>query len=230
MKVYSTPAEAIQDVRDGASVLLGGFGLCGIPENLIEALLEGGAKDLTLVSNNAGTDEHGIGRLLKAGRVRRMVMSYGGTCRVFEELVLAKKLEVEWTPQGTLAERLRAGGAGIGGFFTPTGYGTVVSEGKETREIDGRWYVLENPLRADFAFVKAHRGDRHGNLVYRKTARNFNPMMATAGKVAVAEIEEIVEPGSLEADHIHTPGIFVQRLVVGTFEKRIEQRTIRERE
>ena len=221
---------AVADVKDGATILMGGFGVCGLPENLIAALREKGVKDLTLVSNNAGLDDVGIGTLLKAGQVRKMVLSYGGECKAFEEMALAKVLEVEWTPQGTLAERIRAGGAGIGGFFTPTGYGTPVAEGKETRQIDGRWYVLEKPLKADFAFVKAAKGDWTGNLVYRRTARNFNQVMATAARVTVAEVEELVPAGGLHPDHIHTPGVYVKRIFQGlAYLKPIEMRTVRQR-
>ncbi len=230
-KLVNSADEAVADVFDGATILLGGFGLCGLPENLIQALLRKGAKNLTLVSNNAGTDLHGIGLLLKSGQVRKMIMSYGGECKIFEELVLQGKLEVEWTPQGTLAERLRAGGAGIGGFYTPTGYGTDVAKGKETRELDGRMYVFERPLRGDFAFVKAWKGDALGNLLYRKTARNFNQIMATAAKVTLAEVEQLGDAGALEPDHVHTPGIFVKRLFQGTrYQKPIEKRTVRKKE
>jgi len=230
-KVVGSAEDAVRDVQDGATILLGGFGLCGIPENLIQALVRRGTKGLTLVSNNAGTDEHGIGLLLKAGLVRKMIMSYGGECKVFEDLVLAGRLEVEWTPQGTLAERVRAGGAGIGGFYTPTGFGTAVAEGKETREFAGRWYVLERPLKADFAFLKAWRADPMGNLVYRRTARNFNQVMATAAGVVIAEVEELVEVGGLEGDRIHTPGIYVDRVLPGArYQKPIEKRTVRKTE
>ncbi|TBR23752.1 CoA transferase subunit A [bacterium] len=222
---------AVADVKDGALILMGGFGVCGLPENLIAALRDKGVKDLTIASNNAGLDEHGIGLLLKAGQVRKMILSYGGECKAFEEMALAKVLEVEWTPQGTLAERIRAGGAGIGGFFTPTGYGTSVAEGKETRQIDGRWYVYEKPLKADFAFVKAAKGDWMGNLVYRRTARNFNQVMATAATTTIAEVEELVPTGGLHPDHVHTPGVFVKRIFQGlTYSKHIEKRTVRSRE
>jgi 3-oxoacid CoA-transferase subunit A len=189
-----------------------------------------GVKNLTLISNNGGTDEHGNGQLIKNGQVKKMIMSYGGECKAFEEMALAGTLQVEWNPQGTLAERIRAGGAGIGGFFTPTGYGTLVAEGKETRVIEGRNYVFEKPLRADFAFVKAWRGDRAGNLVFRKTSRNFNQVMATAAKVVIAEVEKLVEPGELEPDSVHTPGIFVDRIFQGAkYLKPIEKRTVRPR-
>jgi len=222
--------EAVEDIRDGATILLGGFGLCGIPENLILALRDKGAKDLTLVSNNAGTDDFGIGLLIINGQVRKMIMSYGGECKAFEEGVLAGKFQVEWNPQGTLAERLRAGGAGIAGFYTPTGVGTPVAEGKETREFDGRTYLFERGLKADFAFVKAWKGDPLGNLVFRKTARNFNAVMATAAKTTIAEVEQLVEVGSLQPDAIHTPGIFVNKIFQGKdYKKPIEKRTVRKR-
>ena len=227
-KTIATAAEAVARVKDGATILLGGFGICGLPENLIPALLEGGAKDLTLVSNNAGLDEFGIGTLLRAGRVRKMIMSYGGECKAFEEMTLTKQIEVEWNPQGTLAERLRAGGAGIGGFFTPTGYGTPVAEGKETRQIDGRWMVFEKPLKGDFAFIKAWKGDVLGNLEYRKTARNFNQVMATAADYVVAEVEHLTDVGGLHPEHIHTPGIYVDGVIRGSsYKKPIEKLTIR---
>ena len=226
-KTVATAAEAAARVKDGATVLLGGFGVCGLPENLIAALRESGAKNLTLVSNNAGLDEFGIGTLLRNGQVRKMIMSYGGECKAFEEMTLTKQIEVEWNPQGTLAERLRAGGAGIGGFFTPTGYGTPVAEGKETRLIDGRWFIFEKPLRADFAFVKAWKGDVLGNLQYRKTARNFNQVMATAADCVIAEVEQLVEIGGLEPDHIHTPGIYVDFVLAGSkYLKPIEKLTV----
>ena len=227
-KTIATAAEAVARVKNDDMILLGGFGVCGLPESLILALLDSGAKDLTLVSNNAGLDDFGIGTLLRAGRVRKMIMSYGGECKAFEEMTLTKKLEVEWTPQGTLAERLRAGGAGIGGFFTPTGYGTPVAEGKETRLIDGRWMVFEKPLMGDFAFIKAYKGDVLGNLEYRKTARNFNQVMATAANHVVAEVEELVEIGGLHPEHIHTPGIYVDGVLKGAcYKKPIEKLTMR---
>jgi 3-oxoacid CoA-transferase subunit A len=227
-KTIASAADAVAKVKDGAVILLGGFGVCGVPENLIAALRESGRKNLTLVSNNAGLDEFGIGTLLRAGQVKKMIMSYGGECKAFEEMTLTKAIEVEWNPQGTLAERLRAGGAGIGGFFTPTGYGTPVAEGKETRLIDGRWMVFEKPLKADFAFVKAYKGDILGNLEYRKTARNFNQVMATAADCVVAEVEKMVEIGGLHPDHIHTPGIFVDFVLPGTnYKKPIEKLTLR---
>ena len=230
-KLIASAKDAVKLVKDGSTILCGGFGVCGLPENLFRALREHGAKDLTLVSNNAGTDAHGIGTLIQNGQVRKMVMSYGGECKAFEDAALKGTLQVEWNPQGTLAERIRAGGAGIGGFFTPTGYGTPVAEGKETRQIDGRWYVFEKPLKGDFAFIKAWKGDRSGNLMYRKTARNFNQVMATAAKVVIAEVEQLVEVGELEPDSIHTPGIFVDYVLQGErYEKPIEKLTLRREE
>src|SRR5205814_8266074 len=208
--------------------MMGGFGLCGIPENLIRALHARGTQGLTVISNNAGVDDFGIGILLRARQVRKMISTYVGENKEFERQFLTGELEVELVPQGTFAERIRAGGAGIGGFFTPTGVGTLVSEGKETRTIDGKGYVLEKPLHADFAFVKAWKGDRVGNLVYRRTARNFNPVMATAARVTIAEVEELVEPGQIDPDHVVTPGIFVRHVLRGgPYEKRIEKRTVR---
>ena len=219
---------AVDGISDGASILMGGFGLCGIPENLIAALRRRGTRDLTVISNNAGVDGFGIGVLLEARQVRKMIATYVGENREFERQLLAGEVEVELVPQGTFSERIRAGGAGIGGFFTPTGVGTVVAEGKETRTIDGRDYLLERPLRADFAFVKAFRGDRMGNLTYRKTARNFNPLMATAAAVTLAEVEELVEPGALDPETIVTPGVYVTRIFQGAaYEKRVEKRTVR---
>jgi len=227
-KVLASAAEAVERIPDGATILMGGFGLCGIPETLIAALRARGTKGLTVISNNAGIDDFGIGVLLRARQVRKMISTYVGENKEFERQFLTGELEVELVPQGTFAERIRAGGAGIGGFFTPTGYGTLVSEGKETRIIDGKPYVLESPLKADFAFVKAWRGDRAGNLVYRKTARNFNPVMATAAAVTIAEVEHLVEPGELDPDQVVTPGIFVRYILEGThYEKRIEKRTVR---
>jgi 3-oxoacid CoA-transferase subunit A len=215
-------------IKDGQTIAVGGFGLCGIPEALITALRDTGAKNLTVISNNAGVDDFGLGILLRTRQIRKMISSYVGENKEFERQFLSGELQLEFTPQGTLAEKLRAGGAGIPAFFTRTGYGTVVAEGKETREFDGDNYVLERSLRADVSLVKAWRADKAGNLVYRKTARNFNPMIATAARICVAEAEEIVEIGALEADHIHTPGIFVKRLVHNPHpEKRIEQRTVR---
>lgn len=227
-KVLSGADEAVRMIPDGATIMMGGFGLCGIPENLIAALRERGTRNLTIISNNAGVDDFGIGLLLKSRQVRKMISTYVGENQEFERQLMTGELEVELVPQGTFAERIRAGGAGIGGFYTPTGYGTIVAEGKETRTIDGRNYVLEMPLKADFAFVKAWRGDRLGNLVYRRTTRNFNPVMATAATVTIAEVEELVEPGELDPDHIVTPGIFVRYILQGArYEKRIERRTVR---
>ena len=230
-KVYASTTEALCGlVRDGMSVMAGGFGLCGIPEKLIDALRESGAKGLTVISNNAGIDDFGLGMLLRTRQIRKMISSYVGENREFERQVLAGEVEIEFNPQGTLAERIRAGGAGIYGFYTRTGAGTRVAEGKETRVVDGETYVLETGLLADLALVKAWQGDTEGNLIYRKTARNFNPMMATAGRVTVAEVEQLVEVGALDPDQIHTPGIFVQRIVQGHgYSKRIEQRTVRKR-
>ncbi|HXU06998.1 MAG TPA: CoA transferase subunit A [Polyangia bacterium] len=229
-KTVASADEAIADLFDGATLMAGGFGLCGIPENCIAALVEKGIKNLTCISNNAGVDGFGIGLMLEKRQVKKMISSYVGENKTFERLYLEKKLEVELNPQGTLAERIRAGGAGIPAFYTATGYGTIVAEGKETREFEGRKYVLERALHADFSIVKAWKGDRFGNLVYRKTTRNFNPMMAAAGKTTIAEVEMLVEPGELEPDQVHSPGIYVQRIVKGAkFEKPIEQRTVRKR-
>jgi 3-oxoacid CoA-transferase subunit A len=219
---------AIEKLHDGATILMGGFGLCGIPENLIAAVRRKGTKHLTVASNNAGVDDFGIGLLLQNRQVAKMISTYVGENKLFEQLVMSKELELELNPQGTFAERLRAGGAGIPAFYTPTGFGTMVAEGKETREFDGRMYVMERALRGDFAFVKAWKGDRWGNLIYRKTARNFNPMMATAADYVIAEVEEIVELGELDPDLVHTPGIFVNAILEGaSYEKRIERRTVR---
>jgi 3-oxoacid CoA-transferase subunit A len=227
-KVLASAAEAVAAIPEGASIMMGGFGLCGIPENLIAALHTRGTRGLTVISNNAGVDDFGIGVLLRSRQVRKMISTYVGENKEFERQFLTGELEVELVPQGTFAERIRAGGAGIGGFFTPTGFGTLVSEGKETRTIDGKPYVLERPLTADFAFVKAWRGDRDGNLVYRRTARNFNPVMATAAAVTIAEVEHLVEPGEIDPDHVVTPGIFVTHILQGEkYEKRIEKRTVR---
>jgi len=227
-KVVPSAEEAVALVPDGATIMMGGFGLCGIPENLITALHRRGSKDLTVISNNAGVDDFGIGVLLRARQVRKMISTYVGENKEFERQFLTRELEVELVPQGTFAERIRAGGAGIGGFFTPTGYGTLVAEGKETRVINGKPYVLEAPLHADFAFVKAWKGDRDGNLVYRRTARNFNPVMATAATVTIAEVEQLLEPGALDPDQVVTPGIFVKHILQGArYEKRIEKRTTR---
>ena len=219
---------ALQGLADGMTLMLGGFGLCGIPENSIQEILRLGVRDLTCISNNAGVDDFGIGRLLQTKQVRKMISSYVGENAEFERQLLNGELEVELIPQGTLAERCRAGGAGIPAFFTPAGYGTEVGEGKESREFNGKMYLLETGLIADFAFVKAWKGDTAGNLIYKGTARNFNPMMATAGKITVAEVEELVPVGALDPNQIHTPGIFVQRIYQGAqYEKRIEQRTVR---
>jgi len=219
---------AIEMLSDGATILMGGFGLCGVPENLIAAVRRKGTNDLTIVSNNAGLDDAGIGLLLQTRQVKKMISTYVGENKLFEQLVLSGELQVELNPQGTLAERLRAGGAGVPAFFTPTGYGTMVAENKEVREFDGRKYVLERALRGNFAFIKAWKGDRWGNLVYRKTARNFNPMMATAADYVIAEVEELVDLGKLSPDQVHTPGIFVDAIFQGPrYEKRIERRTVR---
>jgi 3-oxoacid CoA-transferase subunit A len=227
-KVLQSADEAAALVPDGATIMVGGFGLCGIPENLIAALHRRGTKNLTIISNNAGVDEFGLGILLKARQIRKMISTYVGENKEFERQFLQKEIEVELIPQGTFSERIRAEGAGIGGFFTPTGYGTIVAEGKETRVIDGRPYVLERPLGADFAFVRAWKGDHRGNLVYRRTARNFNPMMATAAKLTIAEVETLVEPGQLSPDSVHTPGIYVKRIFEGRdYQRRIEKRTTR---
>jgi 3-oxoacid CoA-transferase subunit A len=228
-KVVGGADEAIADLPDGASIMMGGFGVCGIPEHLIAAVVRRGTSGLTVMSNNAGVSDFGIGLLLQRRQVRRMISTYVGENELFEKQFLSGELEVELVPQGTFAERIRAGGAGIPAFFTPTVYGTKAAEGKETREFEGRHYVMERALVADYAFVKAWKGDRFGNLVYRRTTRNFNPMMATAGRITIAEVERLVEPGDLDPDQVHTPGIFVQRLFQGThYEKRIEQRTTRD--
>jgi 3-oxoacid CoA-transferase subunit A len=227
-KVVADARAAVERIPDGASILMGGFGLCGIPENLIQALKEQGTRDLTVISNNAGIDDFGIGVLLRARQVRKMISTYVGENKEFERQYLTGELDVELVPQGTFSERIRAGGAGIGGFFTPTGYGTLIAENKETRIIDGKHFVLEQPLRADFAFVKASIGDRLGNLVYRRTARNFNPVMATAATFTIAEVEQLVEPGAIDPEHVVTPGIFVQQILQGSgYQKRIEKRTVR---
>ena len=219
---------AIEKLTDGCTILMGGFGLCGVPENLIAAVQRKGTKDLTIVSNNAGVDGFGIGVLLQRRQVKKMISTYVGENKLFEQLVLSGELQVELNPQGTMSERLRAGGAGIPAFYTPTGYGTMVAEGKETREFDGRTYVMERCLRGDFAFIKAWKGDRWGNLIYRKTARNFNPMMATAADYVIAEVEELVALGHLDPNQVHTPGIFVDAIFQGPkYEKRIERRTVR---
>jgi 3-oxoacid CoA-transferase subunit A len=226
-KVVPTADEAVRDIADGATLVVGGFGLCGIPENLINALVRSKVKQLTCVSNNAGVDDWGLGLLLQTKQIRKMVSSYVGENAEFERQFLAGELEVEFTPQGTLAERMRAGGAGIPAFFTPAGYGTIVAEGKETHEFDGRMYVMERGIVGDFSLVAAWKGDRLGNLVYRKSARNFNPMAATAGRICIAEVEELVELGEIAPDNVHTPGVFVHRMIVAPRKKRIEQRTVR---
>lgn len=227
-KVYKNAQEAIAGVKDGMTFLLGGFGLCGIPENSIVALKDSGVKNITCVSNNAGVDDWGLGLLLQTRQIKKMVSSYVGENATFEKQYLSGELELEFCPQGTLAERLRAGGAGIPAFYTPTGVGTLVAEGKEVRDFNGREYVLEKGIVGDFAFVKAWKGDKFGNLIFRKTARNFNPMIATAGKITVAEVEELVEVGQLDPDQIHVPGVYVQRIFKGTdYQKRIEQRTVK---
>ncbi len=226
-KVYPNAMAAIEGIQDGMTLILGGFGLCGIPENSILALKESGKKNLTCVSNNAGVDDWGLGLLLHTRQIKKMISSYVGENATFERQYLNKELELEFCPQGTLAERIRAGGAGIPGFYTPTGVGTLVAEGKEIKNFEGRDYVLERSIKGDFAFVKAWKGDKFGNLIFRKTSRNFNPMAATAGKITVAEVEELVEVGELDPDQVHTPGIYVQRIFKGTnYQKRIEQRTV----
>lgn len=230
-KVFANADSAIFDVSDGATILVGGFGLCGIPENLIAAVVHKGIKNLTTISNNAGVDDFGLGIWLQNRQVKKHIGSYVGENKLFEELVLSGQLDLELVPQGTFAERIRAGGAGIPAFFTPTGVGTIVAEGKETRDFDGRPYVMERWIRGDFAFVKAWKGDKWGNLVFRKTARNFNPMIASAAPVTIAEVEDLVEVGELDPDRIHVPSIFVKRIFQGVnYEKRIERRTLRKRE
>jgi 3-oxoacid CoA-transferase subunit A len=227
-KVVASAEEAIRDIQDGASIMIGGFGLCGIPENLIRALMKKGTKNLTTISNNVGVDGFGLGLLLGNGQIRKHIGTYVGENKLLEEMVLKGTVELELNPQGTFSERIRAGGAGIPAFFTPTGYGTVIGEGKEVREFNGRPHIMERALRADFAFVKAWKGDKWGNLVYRKTARNFNPMMATAARVTIAEVEELVEVGELDPDQVMTPSVYVKRIFQGEmFEKRIEKRTVR---
>ena len=226
-KVFANADEAVADIQDGATIMVGGFGLCGIPENLIQALVKKGVKNLNTISNNVGVDEFGLGLMLYAGQIRSHKGSYVGENKLLEEMVLTGKIDLELIPQGTFSERIRAGGAGIPAFFTPAGFGTVVAEGKETREFEGRPYVMERALKADFALIKAWKGDKWGNLVYRKTARNFNPMMATAAKVTIAEVEHLVEPGELDPDMVHTPSVFVKRIFQGElFERRIEKRTV----
>ena len=229
-KVFANADEALKDVFDNATIMLGGFGLCGIPENSISALVRNGATGLTCISNNAGVDDFGLGFLLKTRQIKRMISSYVGENAEFERQMLSGELQVDLTPQGTLAERCRAAQAGIPAFFTPAGYGTEVAEGKEVREYNGKMYILEEAFEADFAIIKAWKGDKYGNLIYKGTARNFNPVMAGAGKITVAEVEELVEPGELDPNFIHTPGVFVQRIFQGAnYEKRIEQRTVRKR-
>lgn len=230
-KIYKDARSALEGVvRDGMMVMCGGFGLCGVPEKLILALRDSGVKDLTCVSNNAGVDGAGLGLLLETRQIRKMISSYVGENKIFAQQYLAGELELEFNPQGTMSERIRAGGAGIPAFFTPTGVGTIIAEGKEVREFNGRQYVMETGLFADLSLVKAWKGDTAGNLVYRKTARNFNPMMATAARITVAEVEEIVPAGAIDPDHVHTPGIYVKRLICGApYDKKIEQRTVRQR-
>ncbi len=226
-KVFANAQSALTGVQDNMTYLVGGFGLCGIPENCIEALRDSGVKNITCVSNNAGVDDFGLGLLLQTRQIKKMMSSYVGENATFEKQFMSGELELEFCPQGTLAERLRAGGAGIPGFYTPTGVGTKIAEGKEIRQFEGRDYILEKGITGDFAFVKAWKGDKFGNLIYRKTARNFNPMIATAGKITVAEVEELVEVGTLDPDQVHTPGVYVQRIFQGkNYQKRIEQRTI----
>jgi 3-oxoacid CoA-transferase subunit A len=228
-KVFANAEEALADLKDGSSIMVGGFGLCGIPENLIRAVHQKGTRDLTIISNNAGVNEFGLGVLLK-NQIKKLIGTYVGENKVLEEQVLKREIDLELNPQGTFSERIRAGGAGIAGFFTPTGFGTIVAEGKEVREFNGRSYVFERGLTADFAFVKAWKGDRWGNLIYRRTARNFNPVMATAAKVTIAEVEELVELGELDANCVVTPGVYVKRIFQGSdYEKRIEKRTVRKR-
>jgi len=227
-KLVANADEAVRDVFEGATIMVGGFGLCGIPENLIRALVRKGVKNLTTISNNAGVDGQGMGLLLSAGQIRRHIGTYVGENKLLEQMVLQGKIQLDLVPQGTFSERIRAGGAGIPAFFTPTGVGTIVAENKETREFDGRMYVMEHALKADFAFVKAWKGDKWGNLVYRKTARNFNPMMATAARVTIAEVEHLVNVGELEPDMVHTASVFVKRIFQGElYERRIEKRTVR---
>ena len=229
-KVFANADEAIHDIKDGATVMFGGFGLCGIPENLIAAMVRKGVRNLTTISNNVGVDHWGLGLLLEAGQITKHIGTYVGENKFLEDLVLTRKLDLELVPQGTFAERIRAGGAGIPAFFTPTGVGTIVAEGKETRDFDGRPYLMERWLKADFALIKAWKGDKWGNLIYRKTARSFSPMMATAAKVTIVEVEHLVEVGELDPDQVMTPSIYVKRIFQGTnYEKRIERRTVRKR-
>ncbi len=227
-KLFSSPDDAVKDIKDGATIMSGGFGLCGNPESLISALHRKGVKDLTIISNNCGTTDLGLGILLAANQVKKMVASYVGENKVFEKQFLSGELEVELNPQGTFAERIRAGGVGIGGFYTPTGVGTKIAEGKESRIIDGREYILETPLKADFAIVRAWKADKWGNLVFRKTARNFSPLMCMAAKTTIVEVENLVEVGEIDPDEVHVPSIFVKRIVHGqNYEKWIERRTVR---
>jgi len=227
-KVVANADDAVHDIQDGATIMVGGFGLCGIPENLIRALVKKGVKNLNTISNNVGVDDFGLGLMLAAGQIKSHKGSYVGENMLLEDMVLTGRIDLELVPQGTLAERIRAGGAGIPAFFTPTGFGTVVAEGKETRDFDGKPYVLERGMTADFALIKAWKGDKWGNLVYRKTARNFNPMMATAAEVTIVEVEHLVEPGEIDADQVHTPSVYVHRIFQGQdYEKRIERRTVR---
>ena len=227
-KVLGDAAAAVANIPVGATIMIGGFGVCGVPENLIAALHAAGTRELTVISNNAGLDNFGIGLLLKARQVRRMIATYVGENKEFERQAISGEIEVELVPQGTFAERIRAAGAGIAGFLTPTGVGTLVAQGKDTHVVDGRTYLFERPLRADFAFVRAWKGDRHGNLVYRKTARNFNPVMATAAGTTIAEVDDLVEPGTLDPDNVVTPGIFVTHVLKGeSYERRVEKRTVR---
>lgn len=229
-KVVTSYDQALAGLTDGMTIIAGGFGLCGIPEGLIQQIKKMGTRHLTIVSNNCGVDGFGLGVLLEDRQIKKMISSYVGENALFEQLLLSGELEVELTPQGTLAEKMRAGGAGIPAFYTATGYGTPIGDGKEVREFNGRPYILEESIVGDFAIVKGWKADRYGNVIYRHTARNFNPLAATAGKITVVEVEEIVEPGELDMDNIHTPGIYVDRLIQGTFEKRIERRTVRSQE
>lgn len=227
-KLVSSADEAVKDIPDGASIMIGGFGLCGIPENLIQALVRKNVKNLTTISNNVGVDGFGLGFLLANHQIRRHIGTYVGENKLLEEMVLKGEIDLELNPQGTFSERIRAGGAGIPAFFTPTGYGTVIAEGKEARDFNGRPHIMERALQADYAFIKAWKGDQWGNLIYRKTARNFNPMMATAARVTIAEVEHLVDVGELDPDLVHTPSVYVKRIFQGTsYEKRIEKRTVR---
>jgi 3-oxoacid CoA-transferase subunit A len=227
--IYTSFEEAVADIPDGATLMVGGFGLCGIPENLIRALAEKGTKDLTVISNNCGVDDWGLGLLLRNRQIRKIIASYVGENKEFERQALTGEIEVVLTPQGSLAEKIRAGGAGIPAFYTPAGVGTPLAEGREIREFNGKKYLLEEALTADFSLIRAYRADRMGNLVYNKTAMNFNPLMAAAGRITIAEVEEIVDAGEIQPEHVHTPGIYVHRLIAGKQEKRIERRTVRAR-